>query len=286
MATKTIARPAPSSRMRPIQPTPRWREVNGGLRLVALGYLVLLLLFLPSVALTWLARREVVAGFHLGAYHELCHLLGLLGASGAALLGYVLLLVGQWRCLVFVPRRHGAQELTFVCVLCLLVAPLAFLAAHLVGGEAPYRLWDEGVAGLGRLDLPAIGGGLQLVGLGLLVLNLVLFTQVMRVLALCLADQDSVRRGEAFLFVVCSLVGATVGAPLAPYADKSGPVIFVVLVLGWLTVLVWQTVLVFSSRRNIAASPLLQLKSLGRVDVRRTYRSGPSRPFSGFRRRI
>src|SRR3954469_24440912 len=90
----------------------RWRAIGRGLALVLGGYVVLCTLALAGIILAWQtthggpparARQQLV--------QEGQDVPVVLGLRGAVVLGYLLVLVGQWVCLRQAPHSHGAKEL-------------------------------------------------------------------------------------------------------------------------------------------------------------------------------
>jgi hypothetical protein len=186
-----------------------------GIQVVLAGYVVALLVAFPGACL-WLSSQEGVpllwrAGL---AGNEDAEVPGLLLACGGAVLGYLLLVVGQWLCLLHAPQSHGAKELAYVCVLlAVFVAPVN-AAAFLVGGAGDFawlsRLLHHPAHWTTWTEVPT-GTLLQLAG-GLLVLgNILTFTQFLRAVLLRAHPEKGARRIEAFCCFVCLVVGARSG---------------------------------------------------------------------------
>src|SRR5438046_1865526 len=100
-----------SSGSRVVHPTrSRWAEVERGLELVLVGYLVLFLLAVPGAVLWALSKAPpVLTGLGPDA-RDNAEFFGLLLGLGGALAGYLLTHLGQWRCLLSAPQDHGAKE--------------------------------------------------------------------------------------------------------------------------------------------------------------------------------
>src|SRR4051812_31744108 len=129
------------SRLLDAQARSRGRQIGRGLGLIAAGHLLLVGLALTALAVAWAARAgrlplpEQALTRPGGAV-----LAGLAAVGAVGLLGYALVLVGQWRCLLFAPQHLGTKDLMFACVLCALVGPALFVVAHFAGGAGNYEL--------------------------------------------------------------------------------------------------------------------------------------------------
>jgi hypothetical protein len=231
--------------------TSRLRALRRGIQFVLGGYLVTLLVAFPAACL-WLSSQEGVpllwrAGLVGNPDAEE---LGLLFACVGAGLGYLLLVVGQWLCLVNAPQSHGGKELAFASLLLgLLVAP-ANGAALLVGGAGEFHwlrsLLHDPLAPATWTWVP-IGTLLQLIGGLLLLGNILTFTQFLRALLLRAHPEKRAGRIEAFYFYVFVVVGASFGLGRAPEVLLSSPVLLPGFVLAWLVVLGWHAWLILGA---------------------------------------
>jgi hypothetical protein len=244
-----------TSDSRVLQPTTvsRWREVSRGLQLSGLGYAILLIVVLPALVLIWVSSHgyryfPVPASLR---QNEDWEFLGWFLAAVAGPLGYLVTLLGQWRCLKLAPQGHGAKELLFTCILCLLVAPLLLGIAHFTGGARNYALYLEGLEGLHNLNWLLGGVLLQLAGMGLLLLNFLLFAQFLRAIGECLGRSAVARLVEFYSFFVCLLLGSSVGTVLCGHSFAFGRTAIPVLLAGWLGYFLWHLVLTFVVRRQV-----------------------------------
>ncbi len=243
---------------------PRWREIRHGLWFAVLGNLLLLgggllgLLFLLGMLDEPLLSR-------LGLAPEDAEFVWLLPA-GLAVLGYVLVLVGQWRCLFHAPQSSSAKEMQFACLLCFLFAPVCFVAAHFLGGKATYAALRSGPEALVSLDVLQAGVLLQLTGLLLLLLSVLLFSGFARAVVRCLRDERGVRVAGLYFWFVAFLLGGTIGL-LVEARHSARPEVVPALALGWLFCLLWHTLLLRGTRRR-----------LGRVLKTQNSRLLPTRP--------
>jgi hypothetical protein len=226
---------------------PRWREVRQGLVLALVGYFLLLgpgllgLLLLVAEnnpAADWLRLNDEDA-------EALAQALAGLGGFG----GYALVLVGQWRCLLYAPQGHGAKDVQFACLLCTLLVPPIFVAAHFLGGKATFLALGRGPDGV--LDLDLMNGGLILQVAGLLVglTSVLLFSAFARSLARCMRNDGGARRVNLYFWFVAFLAGGTVGGFLqVRYFRRE---VLPVLALGWLVCLLWHAWVIRGASRGI-----------------------------------
>jgi hypothetical protein len=254
------------SRVLPAQVAPRWRAVRQGLGLAALGY-VLLLVALLGVVLAGLApRAERLGRLPAGLEEEDSELFGLLLAGAAGLLGYLLLVVGQWRCLGHAPQGDGAKDWMFASFLCLLVVPVPFAVAHFAGGAANYAILQQG---LGEVDGRALlegAGLLQLAGASLILLSCLLFGQFQRAARRSLAGGAPGRLADGYFFFVFLLLGACAGPAFTSRAT-SRQVVLEALAVGWGLSWLWQLAVILGTRRAIRAT--LRRPGLGTGEHRR-----------------
>jgi hypothetical protein len=226
---------------------PKWRELRGGLTLALVGQPLALVLGL--VGLYLLATWGGALGARLDLDPDDAALIGWVPIGGA-LLGYVLLLAGQWRCLLYAPQGCGAKDVQFACLLCTFAAPLCFAGGQLLGGAATFAALEGGPAELIQLDL--LGGGplLQLTGLAFALGGILLSSAFARAVCRFLNDADGARGVTCFVWFVAFLVGATVGLFLQ--SGRTTPQgVLPGLALAWLLCLLWHALLVCGAVRLI-----------------------------------
>src|SRR5262249_9991523 len=61
-------------------------------------------------------------------------ILGMLLVSLASTIGYIIMLMGHFRCLVHTPERHGARWKMFVCITGIIMSPVLSFVAGFLGG--------------------------------------------------------------------------------------------------------------------------------------------------------
>jgi hypothetical protein len=247
MNATTIKWNASASRQVTAIARPKWKELRWGLSMSLVGQ--------PLALTSGLAGLYLVAtmGGPLGARLDVSPddavLIGWT-LTGGSLLGYALLLAGQWRCLVSAPQGCGAKDLQYACLLCTFAAPLCFAGGHYLGGEATYEALEQGPRELLRLGL--LGGGplLQLVGLAMALGGVLLASAFARALCRFLKNADAARGVTCYFWFVAFLLGATVG--LFTQTGRHTPQgVLPLLALAWLICLLWHSLLLQGAGRLI-----------------------------------
>jgi hypothetical protein len=228
----------------------KWGDVRLGLNLAVIGDLVFLGLGLLGLMLVGPAGASTAARLGLDTSEDVVTL-GWLVVCAGALPGYGLLVLGRWRCLVSAPQGHGAKDFQFACLLCSLLAPACFAAAHFLGGKATYLALERGLGGLTSLNPLSKGVLLQYVGLLVGLLGVVLFGAFAGALTRCLRGPSDPPRGSLSLWLIGFLVGGTVGVFLQPHRVLRDNTLSVLAVI-WLICLLWQTLLIRGTSRYIA----------------------------------
>jgi hypothetical protein len=275
---------ASGSRVVHVQTAPRWQEVQRGLTLFLLGTCALVVLALPGMGLAWVGLYGRLP-FHLwtvGLPDDDILWLGQFVVGAGVLLGYGLALLGQWRCLKHAPQHHSAKEGLFTALLCIVAGPALLGMAHFSGGERSYALLRGEMTGFKVADFVQGVGLLQLAGVGLLLLNILLFAFFARVIGECF-DRPGLSRAVEFQMVfVCVLVGGSVGMFLCVRPADFGKAVLPGLALGWGAYFLWIVVLTVWARRCIAAG-LRDLEAGKEPRRRRDSKTAP-RPHSGLQR--
>ncbi len=258
---------------------PKWKEVQQGIRLVLLGYTVLVVIGAPGVFFLWLSGypdRVAVSG--LGLTPDETAELGWVITGAGALLAYLLVLVGQWRCLGHAPQRHGGKEFIYTSILCLLTAPPCLIAAHYLGGADNYSLLAAGLDRAGLRDFLYGPGPLQVAGVLLGLLSVLCFSGFVHGVCKCMGRPGERRR--SFFWLAGFLVGGSVGIFLTPPSAPRSEV-FTGLVAGWAICLLWHVALVAAASRLID----ITLRHGGRLSGQHRVDAGQKpRPYSGIHR--
>jgi hypothetical protein len=214
---------------------PKWEEVRQGLLLAVAGHFCLLLFGAPAAYL--FGPHGVDTVLEMGLSSEDAVDLGWLAVGLAGLLGYGLVVAGQWRCLIYAPQGYGAKELLFAGILCSLTAPVALASAYLL------RKADVAVMrGVGMLPLT--------VAL-LVVLSALLFTGFAEAVTRSVRETRRARGALWFYWAVGFLVGGTVGVHLIPalyFRDD----VRLPLGLCWVICLLWHTLLIYQASRCVS----------------------------------
>jgi hypothetical protein len=230
---------------------PKWREVRQGLVLALMGHILLLGPGLLGLVLIGPLADRAPDLVRLDETDS-AYLAKALLACGAGL-GYLLLLLGQWRCLTRAPQGHGAKDLQFACLLCSLLVPLCFLTAHYLGGTATYTAFRDGLSEMIDLDPLNPGVLLQILGVVLGVLAALLFSGFTGALARCLgANKGGVV--NVYFWFVAFLLGGTVGVVLQVRRYVPPDVLrllLLVLVLSWLFAWLWHVMILGGAARRI-----------------------------------
>ena len=191
-----------------------WRSVGRGLRLVMLGYVVLLCGAGLGLGLLRVGMMDtpVVRKVADPDDRDLVLAMGLLTLGLTALLSYALVLVGQWSCLMYSPQTQHAKELIYICFNCVLMASLLNGVGAYLDGGSTYAALRGGVDELDRLDLWSAGNLLQISSAVLGLFGAVVFSGYLRAVAGCFQDQSGARRVDLSLLLMGLLVGCSIGA--------------------------------------------------------------------------
>lgn len=239
---------ASGSRELPILSGSKWQEIRWGLRCALAAHSVLLLFVLPGLFLIspWSTGTRGFFGWDA----QQADLIGLALASLGGMVAYILLLVGQFRCLLSAPQGHGSKELLFTSLLSAILMAFFLPLAHFVGGAANYRLFTDGLSGLSQFSLTHVGSVLQVLGVTLGLLSILLFSGFLRTVACYLRDDGRSHSIVAFFWFVAFLVGGTIG--IVMHADRIQRVqIWYALALGWVLCIVWHVLLIHSGIRAL-----------------------------------
>jgi hypothetical protein len=223
--------------------------------LVLVGDLALLGGVLLGLGIYWLGltggplRRWMVGGEE---HREATLLLGVLTAGLGGLCGYTLILIGQWRSGRGFPGKSGGRRLAAVSlVFFLLAASLLTLAGLLDEGRTYLRL-GQGPEILGKISWGAPPGTLLAMGAALLVGRFLLSNLFLRTVAASFRDRRRTQRVDAYLVLVCLLIGATGGAVTCAGHLVNPTVLFLGIAVGWLTCFIGHLYLVDGARTCIA----------------------------------
>src|SRR5262249_15632869 len=178
-------------------------------------------------------------------------LLGLLMVVLTALLSYGLVLLGQWRSLMYAPERQGARELMYVCINLVIIASIMNVAGAVLGRAGTYAALRQGAAGVGRLDWRSPGILLQLGSAMVGLLASLIFSQFLRTVASCFDDRSRVRSVDFNLAFLGLLLGGSCGTFLYVQRLASQTEMLPWLAAGWLLCFAWHLWLVNRVRQSV-----------------------------------
>jgi len=231
-----------------------WNEVGQGLKLVGAGYVLMIAGTCLGLFLAWpaISGKELSGARALSPSEEQASLVaGLVAVGVATLCSFLLIVAGQWRCLMQAPGNESAKELMYASIICIFSALIMHGFGTYAGGAKNYIALGQGMEGLDKLDFRHGGGALQLLSAALGLLNVLIFSHFLRRIAIHFADRSRVRAVEMLLLFTCLLVGASAGAYLwrhrLPYMSE----LALGLAVGWLVCLVWHPFLIASIRACI-----------------------------------
>jgi hypothetical protein len=232
--------------------------VANGLRLVGWGYSLLLVAGALGGGMVRVVSDDetarVLALAPDGRSWLLLAALAVLGVGGS--LGVALVLLGQWRCLMYAPQQQAAKEVMLVCITCLGLGSLFLAATGAAGVGYLNRAPGGGAAATGGPPWLVFGGILTLAGAAAILLALVAFTQFLRTVAGCIHDRAGGRGADVTLGLAGLLVGATAGAFLCldPLDPESNALAWLAAGWGlWFLVHLW---LIAYVRRGLGAALL------------------------------
>jgi hypothetical protein len=233
-----------------------WQEIAKGLGLIVRGYCVLVVGGTLGPLFVWLAVNGGAPLPGLNLVREDCDnllLFGLLTIVATGVLSYSLVLVGQWRCLMYAPERQGAKELMYVCINAVVIGSILNGVGVWVDGARTYaalqRGWDEALA----LGLSSPGMLLQLVSAGLGLFGSLVFSQFLRNVASCFNDRARMRSVDLNLAFVGLLLGGSVGTALYAHRVALRPELLPWLAGGWLLCFAWHLAVVRGVRSCVEA---------------------------------
>jgi hypothetical protein len=225
---------------------PKWNAIRQGLALALVGQPLALMFGFAGLALASAPGGEFAD--RLDFTPDDADLIGK-ALIGGGLLGCLLFLAGQLRCLGSAPQGHGAKDLLYACLLCTLAVPACFAGAHFLGGDVTFTAIDRVPANLLELSLQGGGPVLQLAGLVLILGSMLLLCAFVRAVLRCLNDAVGVRAVTCYFWFVAFLLGGTAGVAMQARGVVP-PGVYVALGLAWLLGLLGQGLLIcFASRR-------------------------------------
>jgi hypothetical protein len=229
-----------------------WKAISIGLRAIALGYFFLIVgATIGGLLLGMGLDRGPLAHLVRHSAQETRDsflLIGILALGATALVSYLLVLAGQWLCLMYAPQRQNSKELMYVCFSLLLFGSLLSAAGVYLDGARLYAALHEGTAEL-DFKKPATLLVLSSVVLGLV--SSLVFSQFLRSVASCFQDRARIRSVDLNLGFVGLLLGGSVGTWLCVSRLSFRSEFLPWLVGGWLLCFLWHLQLVSSVYRCV-----------------------------------
>lgn len=186
-----------------------WLEVSRGLFLVLMSHFIAII---ATILFVWLvlAVADLNAVLRRTAsprvdWKGISLLVGTLLYGVAMLISYVMMLIGQWRCL-YAPERAWAKTYMFLCILCILAVPAVNIAAGLINGFDKLFVVDPDQIGRSK----GSGQYLQLAGAILALSSSIFFILFLRAVAMCFHDTFNIANATVYLvFTIFLALGST-----------------------------------------------------------------------------
>jgi hypothetical protein len=230
-----------------------WQDVKSALGKILQGYAVLIGGLMFCVLLIVVSVVQIFSGPlskpPLGALWFFYLGLGLM--SVFSILGYGMIAVGKWRCLLSAPERFHCRWLMFTCMACLVMGPAINIAACTTGLDRAPAL-KGGPAGFQQVKFSRLGAGMQIVSGVAGFASLVLFVFFLRGVAQCFNDRVQILLTNAYLAYLAFLTAATAYAALLPWAVILNPILLLSLAGGWLMVFLGYLTLIVLARGSIS----------------------------------
>jgi hypothetical protein len=210
-------------------------------------------------------------------------LLAIVLGLGGAMAGYLLCLLGQWRCLVYASQDHGAKDLLFVCLFATLVAAPLAVAAPFLDGPWDRHALTRVLSAIDELKAPAIGSVLQVVAVILAIVSMLALSQFAKAVAARFEDRFLTWNANAFTMYVCVLLGGSAGACFAFHRFTTSTAWFTAcaagLAAGWAACLAWHAMLIVVAWRRVRRTMARLIAALSPQQHK-----GQAKPYSGVHR--
>jgi hypothetical protein len=230
-----------------------WLDVKSGLAKILQGYAVLIgglsfcafLVAASTVQLIKAGDGKLPLGalwfFYLG--------LGLTTLLGP--LGYGMIAMGKFRCLMNAPERFHCRWLMFACMACLLMGPALNVTASFTGLSKAPEL-KRGPEGFRNVEFTKLGGAMQavsgVIGLG----SLVLFVLFLRAVARCFEDELQVALANLYLGITAFVAAGTLSLGFGAWHVLIKPPVLIGLATIWFLLFLGYLYLIMTTRGCIA----------------------------------
>jgi len=231
-----------------------WLDVQSGFAKILQGYAVLIgglgfCVFLIVASVMQISHVKPQANIPVGSLWLFYLGIGL--STVIFPVGYGLIAVGKWRCLMNAPERFHCRWLMFACMACVLMGPALNLTSSFTGLQTAPEL-KGGPEGFKKVEFTTLGGALQLASAILALGSLVLFVLFLRGIARCFEDQACIRLNDLYLTFLAALAAASVHSGFnVMEIISTKPIILAVLGVGWLLAFVGYVFLIMNMRACI-----------------------------------
>ncbi len=230
-----------------------WQDVQRGLGKILQGYAVLFGGAIFCFGMIALAVLKMTQG-HVGKVTLEVLWLFYLGLGLSMVIfpvGYGLLALGHWRCLMHAPERFHSKWLMFACMTCLLMGPALNVTACTTGFQRAPEI-KGGPDGFKKMKFTNLGLGMQISSLVISYASLVFFTLFLRSVARCFEDWGRVRLVNLYIVYLVLLAGATVFVVFLNSHLLREPPMLISLAGAWFLVFPAYLFLILSARNCIS----------------------------------
>jgi hypothetical protein len=228
----------------------KWKEIERGFTMALIGQGVLLV-FIALAALAF-SPFGMLYLLRLGLTRTEAASVGVGALVVGGILGYLLVVAGHWRCLLHAPQNHGAKDMQFASLLCLLTIPIFLVGGHFYCGPQFYTLLEYGFLDLRPMELVHQATVPFFAAFVLAVVSVLLFTCFARAVSFPIKDTGLSRGVSAYFWYVAFLLGGSGGILLEA---QRWPQLQTWSLLGllWVIFLLWHSYLTFRTSQAIAA---------------------------------
>jgi hypothetical protein len=249
-----------------------WKEVEGGLSQILLGYGILTLNvlmivgFIVMMVVHGAGRRLVRRGFEPDAGMAAMVLIGLVVILLATMYACWKIFVGKWRCAIHTPDRCGARWFIFACALCMVIGPamgmLATVAQVTTVTEAVEKKKAHGrfVGFTQREEEKLVAEVASQANFTQCASSFVhqgvtiFFVLFLRAAGKCFRSWLLVFLSNLYLLISAAIIGLTIAGFYSIKAGKVNMVVITLLIICSLVSALWYVVLVFYARLLIGAT--------------------------------
>ena len=225
-----------------------WNNVAQGLTRILMGYVIIVLGALVGVGMITLAVANLKGAnkSSLLAFEAICWV-GVSVVILTSVVGYGMIIRGQWSCLKNTPDRHGAKWLMFACMTCLLMGP-TLNTAFSYGGVKRMPDFHRGPRHLKMVEFDSATIHLQVASGAVSLASGLLFLGFLRAVARCFGDVRRMARVNLYLLATGLLLGGTVYLAFGARDTFMLPGVLLFLGVGWVVSFFWYLYLLLTIR--------------------------------------